>query len=102
LWIDLRDRTGQISVLTVNPGGNGILAWFTDHDSDEAMRIHKEHSAVFEAYTDGHAYSRAKLEAALRKAGRVMTWKNGKWHPDPAMPMHVLTVHFPDVQGELA
>lgn len=96
LWIDLRDRTGQVSVLTVTPGKLGILAWFVDHDSDEATRIYKEHRAVFDAERDGHAYSRAKLETALRKAGRVMTLKDGRWHADPKMPAHVRAAHFPE------
>ena len=95
LWIELRDRTGQVSVLTVAHGKTGILAWFVDHDSDEATRIYKEHRAVFDAERDGHAYSSAKLETALRKAGRVMTLKDGGWHPDPKMPAHVRAAHVP-------
>ena len=94
LWIDLRDRAGQVSVLTVNNGKTGILARFVDHESAEADRIYKEQRAVFEAEHEGHAYSRAKLEAALRKAGRVMTAKDGYWHADPAMPAHVRAAHF--------
>lgn len=95
LWIDLRDRAGQVSVLTVNGGKLGILAWFVDHDSDDATRIYKEYSAVFAAERDGHAYSSAKLEAALRRAGRVMTLKADGWHPDPKMPAHVRAAHVP-------
>ena len=102
LWIDLRDRTGQVSVLTVNGGKLGILAWFVDHDSDETTRIYKEHRAVFDAERDGHAYSHAQPEAALRKAGRVMTLKPDGWHPDPKMPAHVRAAHCPEVRRAVA
>lgn len=102
LWIELRDRTGQVSVLTVMHGETGILSWFVDHDSDEARRIYKEHRAVFDAERNGHSYSGAKLEAALRKAGRVMTLKDDGWHPDPAMPAHVRAAHFPKKRRAVA
>lgn len=102
LWIDLRDRTGQVSALMVRPNGNGILAVMVDHDGVEADRIYKKYDAVFRAEVEGCTHSRAKLVAALRKAGRVVTLKDGRWCPDPKMPAHVLAAHFPGVVGVAA
>lgn len=102
LWIDLRDRTGQVSALMVRPTGNGILAVMVEHDGVEADRIYKKYDAVFRAEVEGCTHSRAKLEAALRKAGRVVTLKDGRWCPDPKMPAHVRAAHFPAIEGVAA
>jgi hypothetical protein len=95
LLIELRDHTGQVAALVVYPDKTTIMYALVDFDAEEVDRIYKEFEAVFLSERDGHKYSRAKIESALRKAGRVITLKDGQWHADPAMPSHVLAAHFP-------
>ena len=95
LYIELRDRTGMVAVLTVAHGKTGILSWLGEHDSAETQMIYKDHRAVFDAYSDGGSQTREMLAAALRKAGRVMVLDDDGWRPDPNMPAHVRAVHFP-------
>lgn len=97
MLIDLRDRAGQVGALVVYPGKTAILYANVDCDGGIARGIYKDFGAVFRAERDGLKYSRAKIEAALRKAGRVITIADGEWRPDPAMPSSVLAAHFPPV-----
>jgi hypothetical protein len=99
LLIELQDRTGKVSVLVQYPDKTAILSACVDHDTEEAARIYKDFWSVFRSLQDGGKFSRAKLEAALCKAGRVITVRDGQWHPDPSMPQQVRMVHFPSECG---
>ncbi|RUU59940.1 hypothetical protein [Mesorhizobium sp. M2C.T.Ca.TU.002.02.1.1] len=96
LYVQLFDKIGQVFVIHDSPRGSGILGRIINGcDFGEKSQIYQDYAAVFAARRDGLDHSNRKLEAALRKAGRVITWGDGQWHVDPKMPDHVRAVYAP-------
>lgn len=90
LYIQLFDQTGKIYAVYDSPRGAMIGAAIADGCAhEERLRIYRDHAAVFAAARDGLEHSNKKLEAALRKAGRVFSWTAQGGSADPRMPMHV-------------
>lgn len=69
LLIELRGRTGQVSVLMEHPDRPGILAACVDHDPDDDMRVYREYAAVFAAEINGLDYSINWWLRFARRAG---------------------------------